>query len=203
MLALNELKNVVVKKPSKNQFIVPSIILIVCIVLGGWLLGEGKKRSIDPPKISFLSPGVHKVNLEEVGTYSIYIESEIQYEGRQYSVPDGSIEKLEIKVNKDGVKIPVRRADIFYTYNKDGNKVEIHSNFDITEPGEYEINSTMKSEQNEEIILSVGIKNQGMLRVLQFTVGASVVILIGVLQFIGYITMGIIKLIMYKRSNHI
>ncbi len=203
MGVLKELRRIRVQKPSKKQFIIPSIVLILCMVLGTWLLEEGRKRSIDPPKISFLAPGVHKINLEEIGTYTIYIETQIEYEGEKYNIPDGSIEKLEVEVNKDGEKVPVRKADIFYTYNKNGNKGETNSNFDITEPGEYEIISKAKLELNKEIILSVGIKNEGMLRVLQFTVGASVIILVGVFQFVGYISAGIIKLFMYKKSNHI
>ncbi len=203
MVVLKKFRSVVVKKPSKKQFIIPSIVLIICLILGVWLLEEGRKRSIDPPKTSFLAPGIHKVDLQEVGTYSIYIESQIEYEGKSYNIPDGSIEKLEIKINKDGKKVPVRKADIFYTYDKNGNKGETNSNFDISEPGEYEIISKLKSELNEEIILSVGIKNEGMLRVLQFTVGASVIILVGIFQFVGYIGSGIIRLFMYKKSNHI
>ena len=199
MSLLNEIKSIEVKKPSKKQFIIPSIILIVCLVFGGWLLNEGRKCSIDPPKISFLTPGVTKVNLEEIGSYSIYIETEIQYEGKLYSIPYKSIDKIDIDVSKNGEKIPVRTADIFYKYNKNGNKGETNLNFDITEPGQYEINSDIESNEIDQVVLSVGRKNEGMLRVLQFTVGASVIILVGVFQFVGYILSGMIRLLMYKK----
>ena len=203
MNLLNKARGVIVKKPTTKQFIIPAIILIVCMIVGGMLLEEGKRRSIDPPKISFVAPGSTEISLDEVGCYTIYIETQIQHEGKQYTVPDGSIEDIEIKVSKNGQGIPVRQADIFYTYDKDGNKGQTNSNFDITEAGEYVIDTNIESKANKQIVLSVGIKNEQMLRVLQFTVGASVILLVGIIQFIGYTISGLIRWLMYKKSNHI
>ena len=200
---LKKIINVEVKKPIRSQVIIPSVIFIGCMIIGGCMIQEAKKRSIDPPKTSFVAPGTTKINLSKLGSYTVYIESEIEYEGKRYVVPDGTIEDLEVKVSKGDVVVPVRKADIFYKYNKNGNKGESNCNFDITEKGEYNITTKLESDQNEQIILSIGVKNEEMLRVLQFTVGASVIMLVGIIQFIGYILSAVIKIFLYKRNNHI
>lgn len=184
-------------KPSKKQFIIPTIVFILCAVTSVFLFYQGKARSIDPPKTSFLVPGTTMLDLTQVGRYTIYLELDTLFEGKHYEAPE-VIEGLKCEVMKDETKIKVEAADLSYSYNRNGQKGESYFNFTIEEPGSYTIITTIDNEQMKEAVLSVGLKNEKMVRVLQFTVGASVLMLVGIFEFIGYMIYGLIKLMIYK-----
>ncbi len=198
---INELKNQVkteVKKPTKKQVVIPILVLIICMLAGGLLYREGQKRSIDPDKTSFLSPGSQIVNLGEVGTYNIYIETDINYNNKHYFVPQESIQKIECKIKKGSKIIPTRDADLYYKYDRNGDKGQTYLSFDIEEKGEYEIVTKIQSDTIKDVVLSVGKQNDQMVRVLQFTVGSCIIMLIGILQFFVFIISLVIKLILHK-----
>lgn len=184
-------------KPTKKQFIIPTVIFVLCIITSIFLYEQGKLRSIDPPKQSFLVPGTTEIELDKVGRYTIYLELDTLFEGKHYEAPE-FIESLKCEVVNDESKIQVSTADINYKYNRDGQQGESYFNFTIEEAGKYKIITTLEDEVVKEAVLSVGLKNEHMVRVLQFTVGAAVIMLVGIFEFIGYMVYGIIKLCIYK-----
>ncbi len=186
-------------KPSKKQFIIPTIVFILCTFTSIFLFEQGKLRSIDPPKTSFLAPGTTVLNLNQAGRYTIYLELDTIFEGKHYEAPE-VLEGLNCEVIKEGREIKVEPADLSYSYNRDGQKGESYFNFTIESPGNYTIITTIDNEQMKEAVLSIGLKNEKMIRVLQFTVGASVLMLVGIFEFVGYMIYGIIKLVIYKQK---
>ncbi len=184
-------------KPTKKQFIIPTVIFALCMITSTFLYEQGKLRSIDPPKQSFLVPGTTEIELDKVGHYTIYLELDTLFEGKHYEAPE-FIESLKCEVIKGDTEIQVNTADLNYKYNRDGQQGESYFNFTIDEAGKYKIITTLEDKVVKEAVLSVGLKNEHMVRVLQFTVGAGVIMLVGIFEFIGYMVYGIIKLCIYK-----
>lgn len=184
-------------KPSKKQFIIPTIVFIICTITSVFLFQQGKVRSVDPPKTSFLVPGTVVLPLDKPGRYTIYLEQDTLFEGKHYTAPE-VLEGLKCEVVKDDKSIKVEPADLSYSYNRAGQKGETYFNFTIESTGDYQITTTLENNEIKEAVLSVGLKNEKMIRVLQFTVGASVLMLVGLFEFVGYIGYATIKLVLYK-----
>lgn len=178
----------------KKLLVIPTIIFILCTLISILLFQQAKIRSVDPPKTSFLVPGETTLHLSQVGRYTIYLELDTQFEGKHYEVPE-ALEGLKCEVIKEGQLVKVEAADLSYTYNRDGQRGEAYFNFSIESPGEYTMRTTIESKAVKEAVLSVGLKNENMIRVLQFTVGASVLMLVGIFEFVGYMIYAVIKTI--------
>ena len=101
-------------------------------------------------------PGEHRLELDETGTYDIFLEYNSVVDGQVYSNPQG-VPGLTCIVREaaTGTEIPVQRPNGTMTYNVGDRSGAAILNFDIEEPGTYMLSATYLSENGPPAVITV------------------------------------------------
>lgn len=172
-------------KPTKKQVIIPIIVLVVTLAIGGILLLVARTLNDEGTKISFIAPSTEIFNLEEPGNYTIYLTTQITSDKMNYSLPE-NFKGLDAELTFGGEKVTLTKIDDAYTYGEEGNRSESYLSFDINEPGEYQLTTRVESESISELVLAIGKTEENLEMALILATCACMLILMGVCQFVAY-----------------
>ena len=135
------------------------------IVLGILIIGVGvtsfifmiyntvtKLGDVEP----LIVPGEHRLELDEVGTYDIFLEYNSVIDGEVYSNPQG-VPGLTflVRVAETGTEVPVARPNANLTYNLGSRSGSAILNFTIDEPGTYLLSATYSTEAGPPAVITV------------------------------------------------
>ena len=189
---------IVEKKPSKYFIIIPTIVFVLCLIIGLGLI-QMNKNVVKAPQMEFVVPCSQEVNFEAKGDYTIYLQLDTQIDGKTYTAPEG-LEGLSCKLFKGDEEISIYTTDVQYNYNREGKCGSSYYEFNIKEPGTYRIETELIDAPVEEAAIGIGKKiNMGMMMIKGLT--AALALLIGVCQFIGFVGYAIIAGMLYKRKH--
>lgn len=183
-------------KPTKKQVMVPIVVLIVTLVIGGILLLIAKSLGGEGVRTNLIAPGTQVLNLEEPGNYTIYLTTQMMDDKMSYHLPE-DFKGLHVELTLNGEAVALTKIEEGYTYGEEGNQSESYLSFDVTEPGEYQLTTSIESNSIPEIVLAVGKTEENLGRVLILSTCALLLILMGVCQFVAYMIFNLGKWCVY------
>ncbi len=183
-----------VKKSWIKQFIIPTVIFVLCMGVSFCFVQAGRKLSVTPDMTSFLAPGTKTIDLQEEGNYTVYLMLRGTYENKNYTAPE-DLKGLTLEIKHGEEKIKVVKADLTYIFDQEGQSGKPYLNFAINEAGSYEFTATLENETTSEVVLAVGLKNEKMMNLFYYVIAATLIGLIGILEFGCFILYRIVKLI--------
>lgn len=183
-------------KPTKKQAIVPAIILIGTLVIGGILLLIAKSLGGEEARTSFLAPGTQNINLKEPGNYTIYLTTQITDDKMSYNLSE-DFEGLHVELTLDGKEVVLTKVEEGYTYGEEGNQSKSYLSFDVVEPGEYQLITSIESKSIPQIALAIGKTEENLATVLVLATCACLLILMGICQFVAYMIFNLGKWCFY------
>lgn len=186
-------------KPTKMQVMVPIVILVITLVAGGIMLFVSKKLGVEHEKVNYLAPGRSELQLE-TGKYTLYLMTEVDYEGKHYSIPE-DFETVSFKVLHNEKEIPLEKAEYEYTFGEDNYKGKTVNEFEVVEEGTYTLETTVDNKDKSEVVIAVGKKDENLQTVITLTVIAMMIMLMGTLQFIGYMLLNGGKMLFYLHKK--
>lgn len=143
-------------KPSRWYYVLAALIFIageaiffsyIFSNLGG--ISEGLTQVV--------VPGNSDLNLSETGKYTVFYENESVVNGRIYSTgQDISGLQVEIKNKSTGFKVPLDSPRGSATYSIGGRTGRSILEFDIVQPGFYELSGWYPNGTGPEVVLAVG-----------------------------------------------
>lgn len=173
-------------KPTKKQVFVPFIIFVIAIFVGSSCLFIAKTLGVEEERTIFSVPASQTVSLEEVGNYTIYLATDMTFEGEKYTIPEG-YKGLDVKVTHNQKEVTLSTPESIYQYGEEGNQyIDVYT-FMAEETGEYAIDCKLKDEKVEKAVLLVGRTQEHIAAVLGLTTIGCIIIIMGVCQFIGYL----------------
>lgn len=174
-----------ITKPTLKQVLIPLIILLITLVIGGVLLLIAKKvGTTEEPETIFYAPGEKIISVSEPGEYTIDVAIETTYEGRTYILPeDFTGIKGELTVNSKPVELS---SVISSVYGKEGQKGKTLFTFMAEESGEYILTTTLDHMTVKEAVLVARRADSKNGVIIILATCASFLILMGICQFIGY-----------------
>ena len=172
-------------KPTKKQVMLPIIVLFVTLIIGGVLLLTAKSLRGEDRKISFFAPGTQLFNIEEPGSYTIYLTTQISNDKMHYSLPE-NFTGLYTELSLNDEKIVLTKIEDGYTYGEEGNQSKSYLQFEASKPGAYEFTTRVESDSISEIELAMGKTDENLGIAIGLVTGASLLILMGACQFIAY-----------------
>ena len=189
---------IIEKKPSKYFVIIPSIVFAVCLIIGLGLI-KLEKNTVKAPTMEFVVPCNQEVEFKEAGEYTIYLQLLTQINGQTYTAEEG-LEGLSCKLFKGEEEITIYTTDIQYNYNKEGKLGSAYYEFSIKEPGMYRLETELVNTPTKEVAIGIGKKiNMGHMMVKGIV--ATLALLGGTFQFVGFIGYSIIAYILYRRKH--
>ena len=135
------------------------------IVLGVLIIGIGvtsfglmiyhtvtKLGDVEP----LIVPGEHRLELDEVGTYDIFLEYHSVIDGQVYANPQG-VPGLTFLVREaeTGTEVTMGRPSANLTYNVGSRSGSAILNFTIDEPGTYLLSATYTSEAGPPAVITI------------------------------------------------
>lgn len=186
-------------KPTRMQVIVPIVVLVITLVAGGIMLLISKKLGVEHEKINYLAPGRNEIQLE-AGKYTLYLLTEADYEGKHYSIPE-DFEKVTFKVLHNEEELPLEKAEYEYSFGEGDYKGKTVKEFEVVEEGTYTLETTVENEEKPEVVVAVGKKDENLQAVVTLTVIAMMIMLMGTLQFIGYMLLNGGKMLYYLHKK--
>lgn len=191
-------------KPTKKQVVAPIIVLVVTLIVGGILLLIAKHIGSKSLKQSYLVPS--QIELELIkGNYMIYLENEVDFEGKHYSVPD-SFSSLTCKLKYKGGEITLTPPKDGYGYGEGEKRGRTFLSFTIEEDDVYQLKAEIEDEQVSQAVITIAREDENIGSALSLTVIAGLSMLMGILQFMGYIILNVGKWLFYcylKKKNGI
>ena len=184
-------------KPTKMQVIAPIIVLVVTLVAGGIMIGVAKMLGSESEKTNYLAPSKQTVQLE-AGSYTIYLLTEVDFEGKHYSLPE-EFSELSVTVKHNGSSITVTEPECPYSFGDDNTyKGTTLNSFIVEEAGSYEIETQINSSAVSEAVYALGVTERKLQVVVTLTFVAAMIILMGVLQFFGYLILNGGRMLYYQ-----
>lgn len=183
-------------KPTKKQVMIPIVVLMVTLAIGGVLLLVAKSLGGEGKRVSFLAPSTEVFNLEEPGNYTIYLTTQITSDEMRYSLPE-NFKGLHTELSFNGEKVTLTKVDDSYTYGEEGNQSKSYLSFEAAEPGEYQLTTRIESESIPELVLAIGKTEENLEMVLVLVTCACLLMLMGVCQFAAYMLFNLGKWIYY------
>lgn len=185
-------------KPTKLQVIAPIIVLVITLVAGGIMIGVAKMLGTDNEKVSYLAPNQMEVQLE-AGSYTIYLFNEVDFEGKHYSVPE-EFTGLSVNVTHDQVEVPLTEPECDYAFGEENYKGNTLKSFDAEEDGSYKIETKIDDSTLSQVVYAIGKTEKNLQIVVTLTFIAFMIILMGVLQFIGYLILNGGRMLFYHHK---
>lgn len=174
-----------ITKPTKKQILVPLIILVITLVIGGALLLVARNiGNNEEPETIFYAPGTQTISVSRPGEYTIDVAIETTYEGKTYTLPeDFTGIKGELTVNGQ----PVELSEVISSvYGKEGQKGKTLFTFMAEEAGDYILTTTMDHMAVTEAVLVTRRQDSKNGTIIILATCACFVILMGVCQFVAY-----------------
>ena len=199
------------RKPSRIFYVIGFAIIIIGIPLFAILvfssinniIGDSNSAvSGDNDLIQLVVPGRGDIRLEKTGKYTIYHEYRSAIDNRVYSSPLQAISGLEIALvsKTTGTPIPIDEPSVSSTYSVGSRSGISLFDFNIDEPGTYELSAFYPNGQLEPmLVLAVG---HGFVGKIVWTVLQGVGILLGTFTA-GSIIMIITFLKRREKGNNI
>ena len=172
-------------KPTKKQVMVPIIVFVVTLIVGGILLLIAKSFGDEETKISFLAPSTQVFNIEEPGNYTIYLTTQITSDEMSYRLPE-NFKGLYTELTLNEEKVTLTKIEDGYTYGEESNQSKSYLSFEASKPGAYQLTTRVESESIPELVLAMGKTEENLERVLVLATCACLLILMGACQFIAY-----------------
>lgn len=190
-------------KPTKKQVMIPIVVLMVTLAIGGILLLVAKSFGGEGKRVSFLAPSTEVFNLEEPGNYTIYLTTQITSDEMRYSLPE-NFKGLHTDLTFNGEQVTLTKVDDSYTYGEEGNQSESYLSFEAAEPGEYQLTTRIESESIPELVLAIGKTEENLEMALVLVTCACLLMLMGVCQFAAYMVFNLGRwLYYYYRAKRI
>ena len=189
-----------ITKPTKKQVLIPLIILLITLAIGGALLLVAKKiGSHEEPETIFYAPGVQTISVSEPGEYTIDVAIETTYEGKTYILPeDFTGIKGELTVNSKPVELS---GVISSVYGKEGEKGKTLFTFMAEESGEYILTTALEHMTVQEAVLVARRADSKNGVIIILATCAILLILMGICQFIGYGAYHFIRWVIFVLRN--
>lgn len=173
-------------KPTKQQVLFPVMIFVIAVLVGGACLFLAKSLGGDTKRIIFTIPATKGVQLEEVGSYTVYLATDTTFEGEKYTLPEG-FDGLEMKVTYHDKEIECTKPQSIYQYGEEGDQYIDAYTFLAEEAGEYVLDCGLKEDTIEKAVLSVGKTQEHVGVILALTMIGCIIIIMGACQLVGYI----------------
>lgn len=183
-------------KPTKKQVIVPIIVLVITLAIGGILLWVAKSLGDGGTKTSFLAPGTEVFNIEEPGNYTIYLTTKITSDKMSYSLPE-NFKGLSTELTFNGEEIALTKIDDAYTYGEEHNQSKSYLSFEADKPGAYQLTTFLEDGSIPELALAIGKTEENLEMVLVLATCASLLILMGICQCVAYMVFNLGKWFYY------
>lgn len=172
-------------KPAKKQVIVPIVVFIAALCLGGGLLLIAKCLGGNQEQTTLVAPTTKTLFLEETGGYTIYLATDMTFEGEKYSL-DEAYDGLQAKVEQNGKEIALLPVESSYEYGKEGNKSKDVYTFSIEQPGEYSFEFSLDEAGPQNAVVLVGKTQEHVGAILAIVLVACMILLMGTCQLAGY-----------------
>lgn len=191
-------------KPTKRQVVTPIIILAVTLVIGSILILIARYMGSKGINQSYLVPNQMELNLIK-GNYMIYLENEADFEGKHYSVPE-EFSNLTCELTYKGEEIILTKPLDGYSYGEGEKRGKTYLSFTIEEDGNYQLKAQIEDDKTSEAVITIAREDENSGNVIVLTVIACLCILMGILQFMGYLILNVGKWLFYcylKKKNGI
>ena len=142
--------------PSRRHYLVGASTLVVGVGLFALLLFLRIERYT--PHIRAVVPGTHQISLDRSGKYTVFYEHRSVIEGRFYFTGD-TLSGVLVRVAPagDGEPIPLFRSAKSSSYDARGRAGGSILEFDIEEPGTYELTGVYPNNADMgDIVLAIG-----------------------------------------------
>lgn len=174
-----------ITKPTKKQVMVPVIVLVVTLLIGGGLFAGAKKAgSNEEAETIFYAPGTQTISVSRPGEYTVDVAIETTYEGKEYKLPESFIDVTgELTLNGNAVTLNEVTSSV---YGKEGQKGKTVLTFYAEEAGEYILTTHIGDTQVSEAVLVARRADSETAKVMVYATAACFVILMGICQFLTY-----------------
>lgn len=183
-------------KPTKKQVIIPIIILVITLAIGGSLLWVAKSLGDGGTKTSFLAPGTETFNIEEPGNYTIYLTTKITSDQMSYSLSE-NFKGLSAQLTLDGEEVVLTKIEDAYTYGEEHNQSKSYLSFEAHKPGAYQLTTVVEDGSISRVALAIGKTEKNLEMVLVLATCGSMLILMGICQFVAYMVLHLGKWLYY------
>lgn len=183
-------------KPTKKQVIIPIIILVIALAIGGGLLGVAKSLGNGGTKTSFLAPGTERINIDEPGNYTIYLTTKITSDQMSYSLSE-DFKGLGVELTLDGEQVVLTKIEDAYTYGEENNQSKSYLSFEAHKPGTYQLTMVVEDDSIARLALAIGKTEKNLEMVLALATCGGMLILMGICQFVAYMVLHLGKWLYY------
>ena len=140
--------------PSALFYVLAVAIIVTGAALGIFLFLKSLARVDDAPQL--VVPGEHALDLDETGTYDVFVESHSVIDGQVYSNPSGVPGmSFYLRRPETGQEVTLEAQTSRLTYSFGDRSGRGILNFTIDEPGSYVLTAAYTSENGPPAVLSV------------------------------------------------
>lgn len=143
-------------RPGIVWYVIAGLINVICIVLFVLFLVGAIKCATDSIITRVTAPGTASIEIDKAGKYTIYFEHDSVLDGKVYHTSDISDILFTLTSKSTGEQIDLNSSLANTSYSINGRSGQSIFDFDVSEPGEYILETIYDTGTGENAVLAVG-----------------------------------------------
>lgn len=143
-------------RPGIVWYVIAGLVNVICIVLFVLFLLGAIKCATDSIITRVTAPGTASIEIDKAGKYTIYFEYDSVLDGKVYHTSDISDILFTLTNKSTGEQIDLNSSLANTSYSINGRSGQSIFDFDVSEPGEYILETIYDTGTGENAVLAVG-----------------------------------------------